>query len=58
MSGLEALCHVLHDHPTLCPHSRQSPHAANNGLTEEIQEECGHSSYKATMDIYGHLFES
>jgi integrase len=25
---------------------------------KEIQEECGHSSYKTTMDIYGHLFES
>ena len=26
--------------------------------TKEIQEECGHSSYKTTMDIYGSLFES
>ncbi len=25
---------------------------------KEIQEECGHSSYKTTMDVYGHLFES
>jgi integrase len=25
---------------------------------KEIQEECGHSSYKTTMNIYGHLFES
>jgi integrase len=25
---------------------------------KEIQEECGHSSYKTTMDIYGHLFDS
>jgi integrase len=25
---------------------------------KEIQEECGHSSYKTTMDIYCHLFES
>jgi integrase len=25
---------------------------------KEIQEECGHSSYKTTMDIYGHLFET
>jgi integrase len=25
---------------------------------KEIQEECGHSSCKTTMDVYGHLFES
>lgn len=25
---------------------------------KEIREERGHSSYKTTMDVYGHLFQS
>jgi integrase len=31
---------------------------ACRGSPKEIQEECGHSSYKTTMDLYRHLFES